>query len=157
MKLLVVFGAFVKPDGEPSGALRRRVEGALNAARKSPRSMFLLTGTPSETSLMKELLKAEDILDDRVIEDADSRDTLSSVLRCSRIIHDRPPFDSIVVCTDRYHVPRCRWLFHLLGVRTQPGVVPSGLRQNGVAKWSYFYAREAAALIVDTFLVWGRT
>ena len=156
MKLFVVFGALVKPDGEPGNALPRRIEGALNAARDSPDSMFLLTGTPAETSRMKTLLNAEGILDDRVLEDADSGDTLSSVLRCSRIIHDRPPFESVVVCTDRYHVPRCRWLFHLLGVRTQAGLIASGLRQNGVAKWAYFYAREAAALVVDTLLLWRR-
>ena len=40
----VIFGAAVRPDGQPSGTLRRRVEGAWQLATRPPPCKFIVTG-----------------------------------------------------------------------------------------------------------------
>ena len=150
----VVFGASIKPNGEPSGAMQRRIEGALALAQNSAEHVFLLTGTPAEFNLMRALLRREGVADDSILEESHSASTLASVIHCSSLLgRYARPHDSVVVCSDRYHIPRCRWLFYLLNVRTAAAPVPSGREANGLLRWGYFYAREMAALILDTLIL----
>ncbi len=44
MDIFVILGAAVRADGGPSGAMRRRVEGAFELSRNSPDAAFLVTG-----------------------------------------------------------------------------------------------------------------
>ena len=154
----VIMGAGVKPGGLPSGAMRRRVEGALILANKSNKSTFLPTGgigryPPAEAEVMKALLTTNNIHEDRIIVEAESHDTLSSIVNCHQIIKNRNDFCSVTVCTDRYHIPRCRWIFFLLGMPTKFGKMPSGYNMNGPIKWFYYHMRELAAFILDTALI----
>lgn len=158
MDIFVILGAAVKADGEPSGAMRRRVEGAFELARKSRNAVFLVTGggapnRQTEAAAMSVLLQAKSVAPERILQDPVSTDTLSSVVHCARIIKSQRSVSSVVVCSDRYHIPRCRWLFRLLGVYTLASDMPSGLGVNGRLRWSYYYAREAAALVLDTVLL----
>ena len=57
----VIFGAAVKPDGQPSGTLLRRVQGAWQLAKQHNASRFIVTGGqgkhgPAEALVMKRLL-----------------------------------------------------------------------------------------------------
>src|SRR5437867_7511040 len=85
LDFFVILGAGVQPDGTPSGALRRRVEGALDLAEKTTAAAaFLVTGGagrygPPEGTVMKRMLQERGIREDRIVVDAESRDTLSSV------------------------------------------------------------------------------
>ena len=153
----VIMGAGVKPGGLPSGAMSRRVEGALKLANISNHSMFLPTGgvgryPPAEAEVMKTLLIERNIASDRIIVEVKSHDTLSSILNCSQIIKNRNDCKSVTVCTDRYHIPRCRWIFFLSGIPTKLGKMPSGYKANGLIKWLYYYLRELPAFILDTFV-----
>lgn len=158
----MILGAAVLADAEASGAMRRRVDGAFLLSRDSGDAVFLVTGgggpnRQTEAEVMSALLEAKGVAPERILQDPISTDTLSSVVQCARIIKGQTSVRSVIVCSDRYHIPRCRWLFRLLGVRTLVGEMPSGLRANGHLRWAYYYAREAAAIILDTVvLLFGR-
>ena len=88
-----------------------------------------------------------------IVLDEASHDTLQSVRNCSRILRSLPGFSEVVVCSDLYHIPRCRWLFKLYGIPALPGAVVSGRAQNKAWRWFYYSLREFPALVWDTLVV----
>lgn len=152
-------GAAVKDDGQPSGALERRIQSALEIAENRSDVYFIATGgvgknKSSEAEVMKRILLHHEVLPEKIIVDDQSRDTLDSIINCSQILKKHSPrFQSIIISSDLYHLPRCRWLFYLKGIKTTRVKVLSGLSANGLAKWAYYYFRELAAIIYDTFLI----
>jgi uncharacterized SAM-binding protein YcdF (DUF218 family) len=102
---------------------------------------------------MADLLRQSSIPDERIILDEVSTDTLSSVKNCTRILSTLPNVGRVIVCSDIYHIPRCRWLFYMYGVATVPGPVKSGLSETRLSKWIYFCLREIPALPWDTLIV----
>jgi len=156
--VFVILGAAVWEGGKPSNAMRRRVRGALASASGYPEAFFLVSGgvgkhPPSEADAMASLLKESGVSELAILRDAESTNTLQSVRNCVAILKQLPKVGNIVICTDVYHIPRCRWLFRLLGVRTLPGKVESGRRQNPLTRWTYYYLREFVAFPWDTLVV----
>ena len=138
----------------------RRVEGALELGRKSPEPFYVVTGGrgrygPPEADVMKVELQTGGVPGGRIAAETASNDSLSSVENCARIIKEFANVNSVFVCSDRYHIPRCRWLFWLLGISTRPCNMPSGLKPNGILRWSMYYLREIIATPVDTLLLLG--
>lgn len=157
----VIMGAAIKPDGRPSGAMQRRVEGALLSSQNSIGPYYIVTGGqgkfgPPESDVMKLMLQEAGVPEAQIITDPKSNDTLSSILECAVILKDRDYLHPVVVCTDRYHVPRCRWLFRLLGIATEKRPMPSGRGVNGNFRWSYYHIRELFAILWDTFALGSR-
>jgi len=158
MEFLVIMGAAVMPDGSPSGAMRRRVEGALALGQRLSDPFYVTTGGvgrwgPAEADVMKTELQARGVPVNRIATETASNDTLSSVVNCARLIRELGKADDVFVCSDRYHIPRCRWLFLLLGVPTRPANMPSGRNANGILRWFYYYGREIVATPVDTLIL----
>ena len=156
--MLVVLGAAVWPGGMPSNAMRRRVQAAICSGRGNADALYLVSGgvgknPPSEAQVMLQLLLAEGIAQQQVLLDEQSGDTLESVRNCARIIQGLPDVSRVIICTDRYHILRTRWLFFLAGIRTAAGRIPSGWRQTGLRKWIYYCLREVPAIVQDTFLI----
>ena len=155
--IFVVLGAAVWPGGVPSNAMRRRVRGAIASAQTSPNPLFLVTGAvgrnpPSEARVMRQVLIDSGIASESILLEEASTDTLASVRNCSRIIRALPNVNTVAVCSDRYHIPRTRWLFYLHGVHTKAGQVEDGRTQTKLRKWIYYYLREIPATVQDTFL-----
>ena len=153
--VVVVMGAAVWEGGQASNAMRRRIEGALQSARHAPDAVFLVSGgvgihPPSEASVMAQLLQQAGIPGARILLDEAATDTLESVQNCASIIRSLPDHGDVIVCSDIYHIPRCRWLFKLYGVSTRSGTVASGRTQNKSSRWVYYYLREWAAIPWDT-------
>ena len=151
-------GAAVWEGGLPSNAMRRRVQAALTSAHNDPQALFLPTGgvghhPPSEASVMAELLRQAGIAGQNILLEDQSHDTLSSVRNCVRMLRGLPAFGEVVVCSDTYHIPRCRWLFRLYGVATSAAQVASGRSQNSALRWCYYQIREIAAFPLDTLIV----
>lgn len=161
MDVLVVMGAGVRPGGEPSGALRRRVAAALENARGRPDALFLVTGgvgrhPPAEALVMRRLLREAGVPDECILVDDESADTLASLLCSARMLRGLEGFGAALVCTDRYHVWRCRLLLALQGIPTRAAKLPSGRAANGWPRWLSYYLREAAAIPVDCLLLLAR-
>jgi vancomycin permeability regulator SanA len=138
--VVVVFGAAVGPDGAPSPALRRRVVAAVRWAGDRD-VIFLVTGgivrfPPIQSGVPRERITMED----------QARSTLESARLCAPLIAGLQP-ERIFACSDGYHVPRCRWLLRLMGLRT----LPINAQPEHFTFWRYL--REMMALPVDT-LCW---
>jgi vancomycin permeability regulator SanA len=156
--VLVILGAAVWSGGRASNAMRRRVKGALLSARDVPSALFLVSGgvgkhPPSEAAVMSALLREAGVPEKNILLDEASGDTLQSIRNCVRILRSLPSFAEVVVCSDVYHIPRCRWLFRLYGISTRAGQIPSGRSENKALRWWYYYLREIAAVPWDTLIV----
>ena len=160
-RAIVIFGAAVRPDGQASPSLARRVRYGAAAARAEPDSPIFCSGGvgrfgPSEASLMAELLARAQIDPARVVLDEASRDTLENVTAAARFIR-RQGLAGAVACTDAYHLPRVRMLFARLGVEAQDGPVTRGRVGTRMSYWLGMHAREAVAYPYDLAVVtWRR-
>lgn len=158
---LLVFGAAVKPDSQPSGTLRRRVEGAWRLGRDSPQARFVVTGGqgkygPPEAQVMKALLLELGADEDQIIVDDKSLDTLDSAIACAAIIRrEQTPVQKVTTCSSPYHNVRCQLLLRLLGIACERGDMPGDRAELGNAKWFYYVLREAAAIPWDSLLILG--
>ncbi len=155
-------GAAVWQGGVPSNAMKRRVSGAFDTARSLYDPLFIPTGgvgrfPPAEAEVMRDLLVELGVATSNILLEEAADDTLSSVRLCAGVLKRLSDVDEVYVCSDIYHIPRCRWLFKLYGVRTLAGRVESGRNYTGLMRWSSFYVREAAAIVWDTFLVLAGT
>ena len=156
--VFVILGAAVWEGGRPSNAMRRRVSGALRSATGVKDALFLVTGgvgryPPSEARVMFDLLREADIPVENILLDEAATDTLESIQNCVRILKSLPGFAEVVVCSDIYHIPRCRYLFRLYGIPTRAGRIANGRSENRILRWWYYYLREVAALPWDALLV----
>jgi vancomycin permeability regulator SanA len=156
--VIVIMGAAVWQGGRASKAMSRRVRGALASAQGYPDALFLASGgvglhPPSEARVMAELLRQAGVAESNILIEEASTDTLSSVRNCVRLLRSIPAFGDLIICSDAYHIPRCRWLFHLYGFPSRAGQVESGRPQNRILRWMYYYVRDATALVWDTLLV----
>jgi vancomycin permeability regulator SanA len=138
--------------------MRRRVAGALASVRDQQGAFFVVSGgagryPPSEACVMEQLLLEAGISPEHIAKDETAKDTLESVRNCVEILKSLPDRGDVIVCSDIYHIPRCRILFRLYGVRTRSGAVASGRTQNTAMRWNYYYLREIAATPWDSFLV----
>ncbi len=155
----IIFGAAVRPDGSPSGVLRRRVEAALASARDDLDGLFLVTGAvgrfgPSEAVVMATLLEEAGVSPERILLEEAGTDTLSSALRCCEILEARRNgVGRILVCTSAFHAPRCRRLLRLLGVRASVATASRDRRGSRPLRHLYFVLREAPASVWDVTLV----
>lgn len=102
---------------------------------------------------MRDLLRQAGIPDDYILLEQASTDTVSSIEACAKLLARFQGRVQVTVCSDVYHIPRCRWLFRLLGIRSNAGEVDSGRHQNTFLKWLYYYVREIATFPWDTLVV----
>jgi uncharacterized SAM-binding protein YcdF (DUF218 family) len=159
-RAIVIFGAAVWPDGQPSPSLRRRVAYGAAAARADPDDLVFCSGGvgrfgPSEASLMAALLTGAGIDPARIVLDEDSLDTLQNVVAAARFIRAQG-LDGALVCTDRYHLARVRMLFAALGVASEPGPIAPGRGGTRLSYWLGMRVRELAAFPYDLAVVLRR-
>ena len=150
-------GAAVAEDGTPSAAVLRRTRMALRVGARLDDPFYLPTGGalhggPPEAHVIRRLLREAGVRPSRVLVEDRAEDTLQSVVRCAEIIRRVDP-QAVIVCTDRFHVARCRSLFRLAGI---PTVAPPSLpppAPAGMQRWLMSCVREAVALPLDAMLL----
>ncbi|SNB70329.1 DUF218 domain-containing protein [Arboricoccus pini] len=155
---IVVFGAAVLEDGQPSGVLKRRIEGGYSAWRRLDNARFILSGAaadhrPSEASVMRDTLLAKGVPAEAMILDETSRDTFASALATWRLLKDRADVRRVWVCTSAFHTPRCRLLIRMQGFRTGQVHVPRAATREWQPRYLYWTLREVPALPWDGFLM----
>jgi uncharacterized SAM-binding protein YcdF (DUF218 family) len=153
--IIVIFGAAVRPDGQPSATLRWRVDAALAFARALRAPLFLPTGAvgrhgPSEASVMATRLRAAGVPADHILLEETGTDTLSSARAIVVLLRaqGRVP---VYAVSSPYHLPRCVLLLRLLGVPARAGRAPGFA---GLPWWQlvYWWLRELPALPYDAVL-----
>ena len=156
--IAIILGAAVLENGEPSGAMRRRVKGALDLRNNFARIRYILSGGVgekklySEAEVMKNLLKEAGVKESDIILEEYSKNTFESIINCASIIRSLPQCE-VIICSDSYHILRSRLLLKLLGIPTIYKSMPSGFKVNGLIRWSYYYVREFFAIPKDIFLL----
>ena len=157
---LVIFGAAVRPDGRPSGVLRRRIDGALAAAEAIADPWFLTTGGLGreghvEAQVMADHLRAGGAPAGRILIEGQARDTLQSVRLCHAILSARGDADEVVVCTSRFHQLRCAMLLSLLGHRVRRPPMPLDRPHLGRGRWAAYVGKEFFSTPYDGMLMLG--
>lgn len=158
---VVVFGAAVRPDGSPSGAMRDRVGAAVRFGRRLlPKPVFIVSGAigqhgPTEADVMAAMLRERGIDPTHIIRDTLSRNTLRTALAVASQLHGAK--GPVYVATSGYHMPRCVLLLGIAGLdvhRSKPAIGPASSRL--LRRW-FWRLREIPAIPVDcTIMLWHR-
>ena len=154
--VIIIFGAAVRPDGKPSGALRARVEAAFETGRPLADPIYVPTGGQGrygrpEADVMADVLIGLGVTPEAILREPTARNTLRSALACARLLGgSRAP---AYVATSAYHMPRCVLLLRLAGVRARPGCTPPVIASRNWRKRWWWRLREVPAVPVDAILV----
>lgn len=155
--VIIIFGAAVRPNGRPSGTLRRRVEAAAAFGATLSGAIYMPTGAvgrfgASEASVMADILMRLGVPKSRIRLEETGTDTLSSARACARMLRPagggRYP-GRVYAATSAYHQARCLALLRLAGVPARaapPPRAPASARF--LPRWSW-RLRETAALPYD--------
>jgi uncharacterized SAM-binding protein YcdF (DUF218 family) len=154
--VIVIFGAAVRPDGGPSGAMRSRVDTALACARRLGDVLFMPTGGkgrwgPPEAEAMAGLLLVAGVPAERIWPVPTGHNTIRSALACAQAL--RAEEGPVYVATSAYHLARCVLLLRIAGISARPcrpASVPASARR--LKRW-YWRLREVAAVPVDSLLM----
>lgn len=155
---IVIFGAALRPGGKPSGALRRRVEGAFRLGQTLHDPVYLPTGgvgrfPPAEALVMRDLLLGLGVRPEQILTEDVAHDTLSSAVNCAAIMRMRGDVGRVFACSSRWHIPRCRMLLRAVGIAAEAAPMPPELPALGISSWLWYCMREAAAIPYDAIAV----
>ena len=120
-ELVVVFGAALFPSGQPTPALRARIQSALTYGATRQVTYIVTGGVPrnglTEADVMADLLRSAGVPAHQIITERSAADTFKSVVLCSQILRHRGVFGHtpLAVATSPYHMPRCLLLLRLAG------------------------------------------
>ena len=153
--VIIIFGAAVRPDGQPSETLRHRVEAAARFGRRFAWPLFIPTGAKgrygdAEATVMARLLIDAGFPAAGILEEATGTDTLSSVRAVAAMAGGRAP---VYACTSAYHLPRCLLLLRMAGVRARACPPPRVLAATSLWLRWYWRLREMLALPYDALLM----
>jgi uncharacterized SAM-binding protein YcdF (DUF218 family) len=160
-EVIIVLGAAVWPDGQPSPALSRRVAHAVQALRAEQGRRLLMTGgvgkhPPAEAHLMRQLALDAGVAASRILVEDQAISTLQSALRCSRILRQHG-WSTALIVTDRYHLRRALLVFRSLGIQAFGSAPPGRLYSRKRWKRWYYRIRERFALVWYVLLATGLT
>lgn len=153
--IAIIMGSAVLPDGRPGPAMRRRVTAALKLQSEFEDLIFIPSGgiaqnrPCSEAEAMRALLIEAGVNSKRIFMEDKSKNTLQNIIHSARIIRQFPAPRNVIVCSDNYHILRCRWLLHLMGISAFYRPMPGPRNQVGWMRWMYFCVREAVAIPVQ--------
>ncbi len=158
--VIIIFGAAVRPDGQPSGALLDRVRAAHRLGERLPGAVYMPTGGvgrhgPAEADVMAALLRGRGVAPGRIRTEPTGTNTLSSVRACAALL--RGHAGPVYAATSAYHLPRCVLLLRLAGLRARPCPPPRSTASASSRKRWYWRLREVPAVPVDALLLtWHR-
>ena len=145
---IIVLGAQVKPDGEPSVQLRWRLDKALEMYQASPCVIVVCGAQGSneprpEGDVMKERLMADGVPAASIDVDDTSMDTRQNMQNAKTLL-DRRGLSRPLVVTSDYHLPRA------MAIAEDAGFHPQGagsLCRPEFAFWAKNHGREALAWV----------
>jgi len=140
--VIVVLGAAVWPAGRPSPALRRRVTHAVHLLHSGHGKALLMTGglgqhPPTEGEVMRQVAMEVGVPARKILVEQRATSTLESAIYCTRIIRQHG-WSTVLIVTDRYHLPRALLAFQSFGLQVSGSAV-SG-RYVSRRRWQAWYA-----------------
>ncbi|MCI0668913.1 MAG: YdcF family protein [Myxococcaceae bacterium] len=151
--VLVVLGARVRPSGEPSLALRARVEKAVALYRAGVAPRLLFSGgvgshPPSEARAAATLAVSLGVPPEACVLEEDSHSTAENA-RLSAEVLRRLGATRVVVVSDPYHLLRARQLFRLHGFEVGTSPALQCERHTHLLSRLRWTLRESAALLLS--------
>lgn len=149
---IIIFGAAVRPDGQPSRTLRVRVEAAHALGQRLAAPLYLPTGGigrfgPAEAHVMATLLRDAGVADHDIRAEPTAHDTVSSVRAVRRMLAGHQ--GDIYAATSAYHLPRCVLLLRLAGLAARACPPPPTLAAAYWRKRWWWRLREVPAIPWD--------
>jgi vancomycin permeability regulator SanA len=121
--IAVVLGNRVEADSSLSPVLQGRVDKALLLYRQGRVHTIMVSGGKGikagkvpEGLAMKRYLVQNGVPAARIIEDNDGENTYLTA-KNFRAVNDSLHFSSVIVVSTFYHITRCKYIFHKLGIR----------------------------------------
>lgn len=158
--VVVVLGARVQPDGQPSPALRARIEKAVDLYRQGVAPRLLFSGgvglhPPAEARVMKELAVRLGVPAEACLLEEQSHSTEQNARFSAEVLRALGA-RRVVVVSDPYHLLRARQYFRLQGfeVATSPALLTE--RNQFLSDRVYWTVREAAALLLHPRVLLAR-
>ncbi len=150
--MVIVFGAAVRPDGQPSGALRRRLLHGVALWRRGTAPILLVTGglgryPPSEARVMHNLAVTAGVPAEQIVTEDASTSTFASALACADIMRTYG-WRRAVVVSDAYHVRRAALVLRAFDIEVSTSSAPGGREANRPWQWGYYVVRDGIALPV---------
>lgn len=145
-EVIIVLGAAVWQGGQPSPALRRRMQHAIVLMQRGHGKVLLCTGglgtyPPAEAHVMQRLARDAGIPEAHILLEAQATSTFESAQYCSHIIRQQG-WARVLVVTDRYHLTRALLAFRGCGIRAHGSAAPAGRPRRRWAHWWHAYLRE---------------
>lgn len=150
--VMVVFGAGIKKNGEPSDALRDRLDTAVDVWKRGVVKTVLVSGDNrtvdhNEPGVMESYLVEHGVPAEQIRKDFAGRRTYDTCWRARHIWGA----SEVLLVSQGYHVPRAMWLCEKMGLEVH-GV--SATRHSYI-KGPWFEAREWAGILgawVDVYI-----
>ncbi len=145
---IIVLGAQVKPDGEPSLQLQWRIDAAAKAWHDSP-CLIVTCGAQGanepapEADVMRDELIAQGVSPEMIVSDAESFNTRQNIAHAAKLLSGHE-VDKAVIVTSGYHLPRA------MALAEDEGLTATGIgspTKQGLRFWLKNYGREALAWI----------
>lgn len=143
---IMVLGASVKSNGEPSTMLEDRLETAYKVSEQTGVQTFLLSGDHGtkrydEVNTMRMYLEGKGIIKQNIFLDHAGFSTYESMYRAKEIFE----VESMIVVTQGYHLPRALYIAKQLGIEVQ-GIAADSYTYLDMSKYE---KREELARIKD--------
>ncbi len=157
---VVVLGAEVLGPDRPSAAVRRRMTHGIEALARWHCDTLVVAGGVgpagvSEASVMRRLALEMGVPPQAVVVEESSRNTLQQAANVAAMAREQG-WQSLILVSDRFHLPRACFLFRRMGVRVVGDPTP-GRGQATLGQWWGGYLREAGAWVrVGWRIVTGR-
>jgi len=114
---IMILGASIKSNGQPSDALRDRLETGIGLYKSGKAPLILLTGDDGrnradEITVMKNYILKAGVPESAIFTDGQGYRTYESCARANK------PFNikQAIIVTQKFHLPRALYLCHRLGV-----------------------------------------
>ncbi|REG30867.1 uncharacterized SAM-binding protein YcdF (DUF218 family) [Archangium gephyra] len=158
--VLVVLGARVLPGGQPSPALRARIEKAVELYHQGLAPRLLFSGgvgvnPPAEARVMRDLAVRLGVPPEACLLEEQSHSTEQNARFSSELLRSLGA-RRVLVVSDPYHLLRARQYFRLHGfeVATSPAFLTE--RNLSLVDRVYWTVREAAALLLHPRVLLAR-
>ena len=138
---IVVFGAGVTPEGEPSLALHDRVRQGIALYRKDVAPKLVFSGGPDEVPVMRRLALAAGVPEAALSLDPEGLNTWATL----RNLREK----RIVAVSHYYHLARIKLAAHRLGLSC--ATVPCAMTRR-LQREPWYVARECAAFVSYYFI-----
>lgn len=146
VSLAVVPGAGITRSGDPSPALKLRLDAAIDVFQDGNALLIMISGASDEVRIMRNYLTFNGIAAAVIIEDVASDNTYDTVRHCADYMASSGLTNGVVFISQKYHIPRIRLLAkknHIQGAH----FLATRRKEVGFFNYQWSLMRESLALI----------